>query len=82
MGRGYDSHGELGVSDLSDPDTPVSVDVSSDVAAVSTRYNHTMILKSDGSLWATGDNDYGQLGDDSTSDRYSPVSVIPLGKSD
>ncbi len=37
---------------------------------------HTMILKTDGTLWATGRNDYGQLGDGTTTDRSTPVQVM------
>ena len=36
---------------------------------------HTMALESDGALWAWGSNDYGQLGDGTTTDRHSPVEV-------
>jgi alpha-tubulin suppressor-like RCC1 family protein len=35
-------------------------------SAISAGYFHTMILKTDGTLWATGDNEYGQLGDGTT----------------
>jgi uncharacterized repeat protein (TIGR02543 family) len=37
---------------------------------------HTMILKTDGSLWATGKNNYGQLGDGTTSDQSDPEQVM------
>ena len=36
---------------------------------------HTLFIKTDGTLWAAGTNDYGQLGDGSTVDRLSPVQV-------
>jgi alpha-tubulin suppressor-like RCC1 family protein len=43
---------------------------------VSTRYGHTVALKTDGSLWAWGSNDHGELGDDgTTTQRNSPVRI-------
>jgi alpha-tubulin suppressor-like RCC1 family protein len=40
--------------------------------------NHTLIVKSDGTLWAIGDNSYGQLGDGSNTLRARPVQVPGL----
>jgi len=45
---------------------------------VSTTNSHTMALKSDGTVWAWGYNGSGQLGDGSTTDRYTPVEVSGL----
>lgn len=36
---------------------------------------HTLFIKPDGSLWGTGTNNYGQLGDGSTTARLSPVQI-------
>ena len=35
-----------------------------------------MILKTDGTLWATGSNDYGKLGDGTTASRSTPVQAM------
>jgi alpha-tubulin suppressor-like RCC1 family protein len=37
-----------------------------------------MAVKSDGTVWGTGYNKYGQLGDGSETTRYSPVQVVSL----
>lgn len=37
--------------------------------------SHAFGIRPDGTLWAWGSNSYGQLGDGSTTDRYSPVQV-------
>jgi alpha-tubulin suppressor-like RCC1 family protein len=51
--------------------TPIKI--MDDVSAVSVGYHFTMILKTDGSLWITGRNNYGQHGSGST-------SVIPAAR--
>ena len=49
--------------------------VTGGVKAVAAGHSHSMILKQDGSVWATGSNVHGQLGDGSTTDRQSFVKV-------
>ena len=39
---------------------------------------HTVILKSDGTVWTFGENGSGQLGDNTTTDRKSPIQVSGL----
>ncbi|HYO55288.1 MAG TPA: hypothetical protein VEU50_21100 [Archangium sp.] len=39
---------------------------------------HSLAVRSDGTVWAWGDNAYGQLGDDTLSDRTTPVQVRGL----
>ena len=40
--------------------------------------SHTVALRHDGTVWAWGHNWYGQLGDGTTIDRYTPVQVQNL----
>src|SRR5205085_1328332 len=37
---------------------------------------HSLALESDGTLWAWGSNDHGQLGNNTTNDAYSPGLVL------
>ena len=37
--------------------------------------SHTVAIKADGSLWAWGDNSYGQLGDGTTTDKSVPTRI-------
>jgi len=53
--------------------TPVITDNSSKLAA---GVYHTLAIKSDGTLWAWGCNEYGQLGDGTTTDRLTPVPIM------
>ncbi|MBI5187374.1 MAG: chitobiase/beta-hexosaminidase C-terminal domain-containing protein [Nitrospinae bacterium] len=48
------------------------------VTALACAHQHTLALKSDGTVWAWGSNTSGQLGDGSTTIRYSPVQVSGL----
>ena len=50
---------------------------TSDYQVISAGYEHSLAVKSDGSLWAWGNNDYGQIGDGTTYNRYSPVPIGP-----
>ena len=38
--------------------------------------NHTVYLKGDGTVWAAGRNESGQLGDGATTNRSNPVQVV------
>ena len=49
---------------------------SSGTAAISAGGLHSLILRTDGSVWAAGRNDSGQLGDGTTTARSSPVMVL------
>jgi alpha-tubulin suppressor-like RCC1 family protein len=58
---GDNGDGQLGLGDTKDRNIPTKVDIEN-VKEVTTGYNHTMFLKEDGTVWATGSNGSGQLG--------------------
>ena len=41
------------------------VKILDDVSSISAGGHHSLILKTDGTVWATGQNNYGQLGNGS-----------------
>ena len=82
-GMGSNYSGQLGDGSTTSRSTPVQV--ASGVASVSaggslsvgvsTLEVHTMFVKTDGTLWAMGNNKYGQLGDGTTTNRGLPVKI-------
>ncbi|QHV97897.1 RCC1 domain-containing protein [Spirosoma endbachense] len=51
--------------------------IMNDVKAVSLGWSHSLIIKMDNSLWVTGSNDYGELGDGSTyASRSTPIKIM------
>lgn len=60
----------------SSPSNAVPVKIMENVTAASAGGNHSLVVKEDGSLWAWGLNDCGQLGDGTTADRVDPVFIM------
>ena len=75
---GWNDAGQLGDGTTTVQPNPVPVQVSghaTDWAAVSAGYQHTCAVKTDHSLWCWGGDDYGQLGDGTTTSSLVPVQV-------
>jgi hypothetical protein len=53
----------------------VQIGTHTDWVKVSAGGIHSLAIKEDGSLWAWGANGSGQLGDGSSTDRYTPVQI-------
>ena len=51
-----------------------------DAQAIAAGEYHSMVLKYDGTVWATGDNKYGELGDGTTTNRRAFVQVVSSGQ--
>ena len=76
---GNNEKGQLGVGRTADDpgkrNIPLRIGADANWAAISTFGSHSMAIRQDGSLWAWGWNEHGQLGDSTTLDRNAPVRI-------
>jgi alpha-tubulin suppressor-like RCC1 family protein len=68
----------LGDGTCTNRSLPVAVIGLNDGRAVSSRYGHSLAIRTDGTVWSWGKNAYGELGDGSTTVRGTPVQVVGL----
>ena len=59
--------------------TPVQVAGLSNVTAAAGGANWSVAVKSDGTIWAWGNNAYGQLGNGTNTDSPTPIQVTGIG---
>ena len=77
-GMGLNNAGQLGygISNVTNKtDLPVQIVVSG-VTAIAAGVDHNLFLKNDGSLWAMGQNIYGQLGDGTHNNTNRPEQIV------
>jgi alpha-tubulin suppressor-like RCC1 family protein len=73
---GFNGSGQLGKGDQTARSSPVRVGSATSWTAVACGLDdHSVALRSDGSLWAWGSNLDGRLGLGDTNDRHTPVRV-------
>jgi alpha-tubulin suppressor-like RCC1 family protein len=80
---GFNSNGELGLGDKTLRNTPTQVGTATDWKSVSAGFRSmdfaigpfTSAIKTNGTLWAWGANEVGQLGDGTTVPKTSPRQV-------
>ena len=74
---GNNGNGQLGDNTTTNRSTPVQVFGSAtNWKQVSCGYSHVAAIKTDGTLWTWGNNGNGQLGDNTTTQRNTPVQVF------
>lgn len=77
---GANSYGQLGIDDTNDVKlSPMVNPGDADVIAIAAGGDHTVVLKNDGTVYATGANSSGQLGVNDTSDRLALTQMFTAG---
>jgi len=82
LATGYNDFGQLGVgSTVSQENKPVPIKTGSSIIAVSAGPSgwHTLLLRADGTVWACGDNQFGELGNGTTTNSFTPIEVLGPG---
>jgi len=74
---GNNSSGQLGDGTTTTRLSPVQIGTATNWAsvAIGSGGHHTLAIRTDGTLWAWGENMTNQLGDGTTTDRFSPVGI-------
>jgi YD repeat-containing protein len=77
---GYNGLGRLGTGTTTDRSSPgTTAGAGTTWCQVGAGYRHTMAIKTDGTLWTWGGNNFGQLGDNTTTDQSSPGTTAGAG---
>ena len=78
---GYNAlYGALGDNTTTNRSSPVqTVAFGANWKQVASGASFTTAIKTDGTLWCWGKNDFGQIGDNTTTHRSSPVQTVAFG---
>ena len=71
-------NGQLGLGDVTNRSSPAQVGALTNWLSVAGGFNHTIALKTDGTLWSWGRNNVGQLGLGNITNYSSPKQVGAL----
>ena len=81
-GCGYNGDNRLGLEDTTTKTTLIQITTNTDnIKSVYCGRCHTFILKNDGTLWGSGNNEHGQLGLGDTTNR-STFTIIGINTND
>ena len=74
---GDNAHGQLGIGTKVDSNIPVAVTgLPAGIVDVRAGGEHSLALDGAGNVWAWGDNQYGQVGNGTTTDVLLPINVL------
>jgi len=77
---GFNSAGHLGTNNTTQRNTPITTFAGgTNWKQVAGGGLHTTAIKTDGTLWTWGPNNFGQLGDNTTTNRSTPVTTFAGG---
>ena len=77
---GYNNFGQLGDNTVTSRSSPIqTVSGGTNWKLVSCYYQQTSAIKTDGTLWTWGRNNFGQLGDNTVTSRSSPIQTVSGG---
>jgi len=77
---GYNLYGQLGNNTTTSNSSPVqTITFATNWTQVASNGQHAAGIKTDGTLWTWGYNLHGQLGDNTTTSRSSPVQTVTAG---
>jgi len=77
---GYNSYGQLGDNTIVNKSSPIqTVAGGTNWKQVAASDQHSAAIKTDGTLWLWGRNNYGQLGDNTRTDKSSPIQTVAGG---
>jgi alpha-tubulin suppressor-like RCC1 family protein len=75
---GDNDYGQLGTGETTNNSltTPIQVSSLSGITAISAGYDYSLFLNNDGTVWGTGVNEEGQLGDGTNTNKATPVQAL------
>lgn len=78
-GAGGNYYGALGsVTSSSEKSTPIQVDTLTGITAIEAGGFHSFFIRKDSTVWASGWNHNGQLGDGTNTPTYTPIQIKSL----
>ena len=80
-GWGRNDYGQLGDNSIQDKCTPVSIQgTKRTFCKIDAGSTHTLAIDKTGRIWTWGSNTYGELGNNSTTLKCTPVSILGSNK--